>query len=360
MVSVGRHKNIQLLSYSEVKSISGYVGNFKAKIQRYPRYIEEEKCTGCGKCAQACPVDTVNTFDVGISTRKAAYRHSAQAVPGAYVIEKQGIAPCRDACPTDQRAQGYIALLRQKRYADAYWAIRREHPFPSVCGRVCNHACEDACSRGIFDSPVNIMGIKRFISDWAFEHRSELAFTQDKSLIGSPFKSDPKPTGKKIAIIGAGPAGLTAALDLVRLGHKVTAYDSSPVAGGMMRVGIPPHRLPHKYLDWEIQQILEEGVELELNTRVDDIASLLDNGYDAALIASGAHIAKKLPIRNSNHPDNLLSLDILRNACLGKSHDLAGKKVVILGGGNVRVRHCPYSAASRCVRSTASMSRNPR
>jgi len=335
MVSVGRHKNIQLLSYSEVKSISGYVGNFKAKIERYPRYIDEEKCTGCGKCAQACPVDTVNTFDFGISTRKAAYRHSAQAVPGAFVIEKKGIAPCRDACPTDQRAQGYIALLRRRRYADAYWAIRREHPFPSVCGRVCNHACEDACSRGNYDEPVNIMGLKRFISDWAYEHRSEIAYMQDKSLVGSPFKSDPKPTGKKIAIIGAGPAGLTAALDLVRLGHKVTVYDSLPIAGGMMRVGIPPHRLPHEYLDWEIQQILDEGVELVLNTWVDDIASLLENGYDAALIATGAHVANKLPIRNSNHPDNLMSLDILRKACLGEGHDVAGKKVVVLGGGNV-------------------------
>jgi heterodisulfide reductase subunit A len=267
--------------------------------------------------------------------RKAAYRHSAQAVPGAYAIEKKGVAPCRSACPTDQRVQGYIALIRKKRYTDAYWAIRREHPFPSVCGRVCNHRCEDACSRGKYDEPVNIMGLKRFVSDWAFAHRDEFPNMRDKSIIGTPFKHHPSPTGKKVAVIGAGPAGLTASLDLVRLGYRVTVMDALPIAGGMMRVGIPPHRLPSEMLDWEIQQIIDEGVELRLNTWVDDIPGLLENGYDAVLIATGAHQAKKIPIRNSNHPDNWLSLNVLRKVCLGEKIDLTGKRVIVLGGGNV-------------------------
>jgi len=334
-VSVGRHENITLLSYSEVESVSGYVGNFNIRVRRKPRYIDETQCTGCGKCAEACPVEVSNPFDVGLSTRKAAYRFSAQSVPGAYTIQKLGIAPCRSACPTDQRAQGYIALIRQKRYADAYWAIRREHPFPSVCGRVCNHRCEDACSRTKVDEAVNIMGLKRFVSDWAFEHRNELPSMRDKSLVGTPFQHHHPPTGKKVAIIGAGPAGLTSALDLVRLGHGVTVFDSLPVAGGMMRVGIPPHRLPTEMLDWEIQQIIDEGVDLRLNTWVDDVPALLDNGYHAVLIATGAHQAKKLPIRNSNHPDNWLSLKLLRSATLGEKITLTGKKVIVLGGGNV-------------------------
>ena len=335
MVSVGRHENISLLSYSEVESVSGYVGNYQVRVRRKARFVDEAKCTGCGKCAEACPVEVTNNFDLNLSIRKATYRHSAQAVPGAYVIEKRGIAPCRAACPTDQRAQGYIALIKQKRYADAYWAIRREHPFPSVCGRVCNHRCEDACSRGKYDEPVNIMGLKRFVADWAFEHRDELPNLRDKSLVGTPFSHAPTPTGKKVAIIGAGPAGMTAALDLVRIGHQATVFDSLPIAGGMMRVGIPPHRMPIEYLDWEIKQILDEGVKLQLNTWVDDIPALIDNGYHAVLIATGAHQAKKLPIRNSNHPDNWMSLDVLRRACLGEKIDLAGKKVAVLGGGNV-------------------------
>ena len=342
MVSVGRHENIHLLSYSEVESVSGYVGNFNIRVHRKARYIDEDNCTGCGKCAEVCPIDVANPFDLGLSTRKAAYRHSAQSVPNAYTIQKMGIAPCRNACPTDQRAQGYIALIHQKRYADAYWAIRREHPFPSVCGRVCNHRCEDACNRGKYDQPVNIMGLKRFASDWAYSHRDELPNMRDKSIVGTPFAHHPTPTGKKIAVIGAGPAGLTAALDLVRLGYAVSVFDSLPVAGGMMRVGIPPHRLPTELLDWEIQQILDEGVELRLNTRIDDVPGLLENSaaqlggpYHAVLLATGAHKAKKIPIRNSNHPDNWYSLDLLRRVSLGENIGLRGRKVAVLGGGNV-------------------------
>jgi heterodisulfide reductase subunit A len=334
-VSVGRHPNIKLLSTSEVESVSGYVGNYNVRVRRKARYVDEETCSGCGKCADVCPIDVVNKFDVGLSMRKAAYRNSAQAVPGAYAIEKRGVAPCRAACPTDQRAQGYIALLHQRRYADAYWAIRREHPFPSVCGRVCNHPCEDACTRGQVDKPVSIMALKRFVADWAYAHRDELPSMRDKSVVGTPFQHHHPPSGKKVAIIGAGPAGLTAGLDLVRLGHKATIFDSLPVAGGMMRVGIPPHRLPYERLDWEVQQILDEGVELRLNTRVNDIPGLFDKGYDSVIIATGAHSAQKLDIPGSDHPDNWLSLDLLKRACLGEPLNLHGRDIVILGAGDV-------------------------
>jgi len=335
MVSVGRQKNIKLLSYSEIESVSGYVGNFEVRVRRKPRYIDESKCTGCGNCASVCPIEVTSVFDLGLSTRRAVYRHSPQAVPSAYTIEKRGIAPCRNACPTDQRAQGYIALVRQGRFADAYWAIRREHPFPSVCGRVCNHRCEDACTRGSYDQPVNIMALKRFVADWAFDHRDQLPAQRAKSLTGTPFAAHPTASGKKIAIIGAGPAGLTTALDLVRLGHQTTVFDSLPVAGGMMRVGIPPHRMPVELLEWEIQQILDEGVQLRLNTWVDDIPALLDQGYHAVLIATGAHQAKKIPIRNSNHPDNWLSLNLLRRVAQGEAIDLRERSVIVMGGGNV-------------------------
>jgi len=335
MVSVGRHENISLLSYSEVEKVSGYVGNYQVTVRRKARFVDESLCTGCGKCAEVCPVDVINTFDKGLSIRKATYRHSAQAVPGAYVIEKRGIAPCRAACPTDQRAQGYIALIKQKRYADAYWAIRREHPFPSVCGRVCNRRCEEQCSRGMYDEPVSIMKLKWFVADWAFAHRNELPNMRDKSLVGTPFDHKPTPTGKNVAIIGAGPAGMTAALDLTRIGHHATVFDSLPIAGGMMRVGIPPHRLPYDRLDWEIQQIIDEGVEMRLSTRIYDIPGLIEQGYDAVVIATGAHSAWKLNIPGAEHPDNWLSLDLLRRACLGEKIDLSGRDIAVIGAGDV-------------------------
>ncbi len=335
MTSVGRHENISLLSYSEVENVSGYVGNYQVRVRRKARFVDEAKCTGCGKCAEVCPVEVSNSFDLGLSKRKATYRHSAQAVPGAYVIEKKGIAPCRAACPTDQRAQGYIALIKQKRYADAYWAIRREHPFPSVCGRVCNRRCEEQCSRGLYDEPVSIMKLKWFVADWAYAHRDELLNMRDKSLVGTPFSHTPTPTGKKVAIIGAGPAGMTAALDLVRIGHQATVFDSLPIAGGMMRVGIPPHRLPYDRLEWEIQQIIDEGVDMRLSTRVDDIPGLFDQGYEAVVIATGAHSAWKLNIPGTEHPDNWLSLDLLRRACLGEKIDLSGRDIAVIGAGDV-------------------------
>ena len=156
-----------------------------------------------------------------------------------------------------------------------------------------------------------------------------------------------------MAIIGAGPAGLTAGLDLVRLGHKVKIFDALPVAGGMIRVGIPPHRLPYERMDWEIQQVLDEGVELQLNTRIDDVPGLLrksdstgrpDGGpYDAVLIATGAHVAKKVDIPGNEHPDNWLSLDFLKKVCLGNPPDLSGRKVAVIGGGNVAL-DCARSA----------------
>jgi heterodisulfide reductase subunit A len=356
MVSVGRHPKIKLLTYTEIESVSGYVGNYLVRVRRKPRYVDEAKCTGCGNCASACPIEVSNEFDHGLSMRKAAYRFSAQAVPGAFAIDKKGMAPCRAACPTDQRAQGYIALVKQKRFADAYWAIRREHPFPSVCGRVCNRNCEAACSRGKVDEPVNVMGIKRFVADWAYEHRDELPNMRNKSIVGTPFQHEPKPTGKRVAVIGAGPAGLTVALDLVRLGHKVKVFDAQPKPGGMIRVGIPPHRLPYEMLEWEIKQILDEGVELQLNTWIDDIPGLLKTRkmggpYHAVLIATGAHVAKKVDIPGKDHPDNWLSLPFLKQVCLGTPPDLTGKRIAVIGGGNVAL-DCARSAvrvgASEC------------
>lgn len=326
LLEVVKHPLITVWTNTRVNRIGGEAGRFHVELLQRPRYVDLTRCTACGDCIAVCPITVPGT------NHKAIY---LDGQPGCVAIDKLGIAPCREACPTSQRAQGYIALIRQKRYADAYWAIRREHPFPSVCGRVCNHRCEEACTRGRYDEPVNIMGLKRFVADWAYAHRDELANMRDKSLVGTPFQHQPKPTGKKVAIIGAGPAGLTAALDLVRLGHAVTVFDVLPVAGGMMRVGIPPHRLPAELLDWEIQQIVDEGVELKLNTWVDDIPGLLGKGYHAVLIATGTHVAKKLPIKNSDHPDNWLSLDVLRRVRLGEKIELGGKRVVVLGGGNV-------------------------
>ncbi|MDY7079219.1 MAG: FAD-dependent oxidoreductase [Chloroflexota bacterium] len=332
MMDAGRHPNITLLSYSEVEDVSGYVGNFEVKVRRKPRYVLEDKCTSCGLCLDVCPISVNDEFNEGLATHPAIYRAFAQAIPSTYVIDKQGVAPCRDACPTGQRAQGYIALIREGRFADAYRTIKEDNPFPAVCGRVCNHVCEDACSRGKVDEPVSIMRLKRFAADWAFAHPEEVAAAFKPKI--EELDKKVEATGKKVAIVGSGPAGLTVAQDLKLKGHDVTVFESLPVAGGMMRVGIPEYRLPREMLQREIEEIIDLGVELKLNTHVEDVAALKDE-YEAVFVAIGAHDDTKLRVPGVDLPQMLGANDFLRDASLERYPDLMGKKVIVLGGGDV-------------------------
>ena len=340
LVECGRHLNIEVLTYAELYSVEGEPGNFTARVIKKPRYVVVDECTGCGDCAVACPIIRSDLFNVGMSERRAAYKLYPQAIPNAFVIEKRGRAPCRDACPINQRAQGYIALIREGRFADAYRTIREENPFPSICGRVCNHECEDACSRGQVDEPVNIMRLKRFVADWAMAHPEEIA---DCGLQIADRNVQPS-TGKQVAIVGAGPAGLTCAQDIALAGHAVTVFEALPVAGGMMRVGIPSYRMPYDLVQQEIDDVLALGVELELNHRVDDATAFLSDGYDAVFVAVGAHQGVRLPIPGADLPQVTMATDFLRQAALQETlevfrdfQSLEGKRVLVLGGGNVAI-----------------------
>ena len=340
LVETGRHLNVDIMTMSEVESIKGEAGNFTVTLKRKARYVDVDKCTGCGDCASACPIPLPDHFNLGLSERQAAYRLYPQAIPNAFALEKAGTAPCRDACPIDQRAQGYIALIRDGRFADAYRTIKEENPFPSICGRVCNHRCEDACNRGKVDEPLNIMGLKRFVADWAATHPKEIEAVMPK--IEAEFN------GKRVAIVGAGPAGLTAALDLTGMGYETTVFEAQPVAGGMMRVGVPGYRLPHDVVQREIDEIVAAGVDLRLEHPVDDMAGLLEEGFGAVLVAIGAHEGVLLPIPGVNSPDVHMATDYLRVASLGQALDVAGKRVLVIGGGNVAV-----DAAQTAVRTGA-------
>ncbi|MDY7079310.1 MAG: FAD-dependent oxidoreductase [Chloroflexota bacterium] len=333
LVECGRHLNVEVMTYAELESVVGEPGNFTARVRQKPRYVVVDECTGCGDCAAVCPITRSDLFNVGLSERQAVYRLYPQAIPNAYVIEKHGRAPCRDACPTGQRAQGYIALIREGRFADAYRAIKEDNPFPAVCGRVCNHVCEDACSRGKVDEPVSIMALKRFVTDWAFEHPEEVAEAFRPKIEDE--EQAPEPTGKRVAIVGSGPAGLTVAQDLKLKGHAVTVLEALPVAGGMMRVGIPAYRLPYDLLQREIDEIVSLGIDLKLNTRVDDVVALKDDGYDAVFVGIGAHAEAPLRVTGVDLPQVLSAVEFLRDASLERYPDLMGKNVIVLGGGDV-------------------------
>jgi heterodisulfide reductase subunit A-like polyferredoxin len=324
---VNAHPNIRMLMCSTVESIEGEPGAFKARIVRSPRYVDEKQCTSCGDCAKVCPVRVPSEPDEGVALRSAIYKPFPQAIPSAYVVGKQGTAPCRDACPAGQRAQGYVALIHAGRYADAYRTIRLENPFPSICGRVCNHVCETACTRGDVDAPISIASLKRFVADWAVAHPEEV--------------SEPAPVAatetKRVAIIGSGPAGMTAALDLVRQGFPAAVFEALPVAGGMMRVGVPRHRLPPEVVQGEIDSIVAQGVDLRLNSPVADAEGLLSDGFDAVFVAVGAHRGIRLPLSGADGPDVLMATELLRDAALDKAPTFNGRRVLVLGGGNVAV-----------------------
>jgi heterodisulfide reductase subunit A-like polyferredoxin len=325
LVETAAHLNIELLTDSELVKLDGEAGHFTATVYTHPRYIDVEKCTGCGECADVCPVIIPGHFDEGLAQQRAAHKLYPQAAPNAYAIEKRGIAPCRDACPAGQRAQGYIALIHEGRYHDALRVIREDNPFPGICGRICNHRCEEACNRNLVDDPINIHALKRFVTAKVYAEE----------------RVPPEPCeikyDQRVAVIGAGPCGLTAAQDLCMAGYPVTVFEALPVAGGMLRVGVPEYRLPSWIVDREVQDIVDLGVELRLNTQVDNLDDLFDQGFSAVLIAVGAHEGIRLPIPGTNLEGVLINTAFLRDVRLDNAPDIAGKRVLVLGGGNVAI-----------------------
>ncbi len=324
MTTVGQHPNIKLLSYSEVEDVSGYVGNFQAKIKRNARYIDESKCTSCGECVQVCPIEVKSEFDEGLGKRKAVYIPFPQAVPNKYTIDKKGYPPCRVACPAGVNAQGYVALISQGKFKEALEVVRRTMPFAAVCGRVCTHPCQLDCERGTVDEPIAIASLKRFIADYEAKTGPEKA---------TPIQRTKE---EKVAIVGSGPAGFACAYDLVREGYPVTVFEAMPEAGGLLRYGIPEYRLPKNILDGEINYIKEIGVEIKTSAPVKDISALFERGYRAVFLATGAPTSMKMGIAGEDIAGVIHALDFLRQVNSGAKVSL-GKRVAVIGGGNAAI-----------------------
>jgi heterodisulfide reductase subunit A len=329
MVDVAQHPNIHLFSYSQVVGLSGYIGNYSVTIRRNPRYIREGICTGCGECTKACPVSMPSEWDENLSERKAVYRAFPQAVPITFCIDKKDRAPCVQTCPAHVNVQGYIQLIRQKKYDAAVRLIMERIPLPGVLGRVCPHPCELECRRKDVDAAVAIRDLKRFAADqidW-------------ETLAVPPIEEKPQ----SVAIIGSGPAGLTVAHDLRLKGYAVTLFEALPVLGGMLRVGIPDYRLPPDLLDREIGYILRLGVTVETGKwlgRDFSLHDLKNRGFSAIFLGIGAHQGMKLHIPGESDADGVMdAVQFLRQANMNPKSfsDVKGRHVVVVGGGNVAI-----------------------
>jgi heterodisulfide reductase subunit A-like polyferredoxin len=323
LVEFMRDHNIDVYTMSEVTALEGEAGNFTATVRQRPRYVDIDKCTACGDCSTVCPVEVVSSFDAGFGIRKAIDRVYAQATPNAAVIDKRGRAPCSSACPIDTSVQGYVALIAAGRFKEAADLIRSENPLPSVCGRVCFHPCEAVCNRGELDAPLDIRALKRFALE---QHPSCEAPDHIQS------------SGKSVAIIGGGPAGLSAAHSMALAGHGVTVFESLSVLGGMLAVGIPDFRLPPEILEQDISFIRSLGVDFKTGTRVgeDVSAEQIRTQFDALFVATGAHTSLKLNVPGEDSRGVMHGVDFLRKVALHEPTEIRGQ-VVIVGGGNTAI-----------------------
>jgi NADH-quinone oxidoreductase subunit F len=295
----------------------------KGKMGDIERLEKLAKTTGAaslcalGKTAPSPVLSTLRYF------RHEYEEHIKKHYCRAGVCKQLVKSPCQNSCPAGIDVPRYIRAVGDGKYGEAVAVIREKIPFPAICGYVCVHFCEAKCRRGELEEPIAIRELKRFAAD-----HDNGEWKQNVKVAS--------PTGKKVAIIGSGPAGLTAAYYSAVLGHDVTVFEALPKAGGMMRVGIPTYRLPAEVLDREIKEIENIGAKIKTNSRIDSLDELFAQGYDAIFVSVGAHQGTSMGIEGETTPKIVDGIDFLREVNLGKEVKV-GEKVLVVGGGNVAI-----------------------
>ncbi len=274
----------------------------------FDRPLQDSGCRFCGACVEVCPTGA-------LMDTEAAFKPDCEW--------EEVAVPCKHACPAGINVPLYVYLAGEGKFQESLAIVREKVPFPGVLGRVCIHPCEEACRRSALNDPISIKFLKRFVAD------RDYGFWKPRS------RKLP-PTGKKVAIVGSGPAGLTAGYYLAKAGHTVTVFEQFSKAGGMMRVGIPDYRLPPAVLDSEIDVIKEAGVDIKLNNKIESVDGLFDQGYQAVFLAVGAHRGQSLGVEGDNLPGVYDGASFLRDVNLGVKVNV-GNKVAVIGGGNVAI-----------------------
>ena len=331
MAATIHHPNITGLTCSRVDGIRRTAdGRFHASVTRKARFVDEAACTGCSLCETACTVAVPDQFNAHLVGRRAAYIAFPQAVPKKAVIDRAGSSPCSYACPAGIQAHGYVSLIRSGEYEKAYRLVLEATPLVGTLGRACYAPCELECTRGSLEGTLPIRRLKRFIADV----HDEQAAPGDGHDGGLSVSVAP-PNGKRIAIVGSGPTGLTAAWHLARSGYAVRIFEAARVPGGFLRLAIPSYRLPIAIVERDIDNVRAIGVEIVTGSPVSDLAALHADGFDAVLVATGTHRSANLGVPGEDRLGVVAGIDFLRKVKLGQPMDLGGKRVVVVGGGNV-------------------------
>jgi NADPH-dependent glutamate synthase beta subunit-like oxidoreductase/NAD-dependent dihydropyrimidine dehydrogenase PreA subunit len=340
---VASHTLITLYTGAEVESIEGKRGDFNIQVVQHPRYVHDDLCTGCGRCQAECSANVTSLLRGQKMTHSAIHTPilGAKAVPSAYVIDKNGFSPCQVACPLGINVQGFVSLLAKDKTDKALALINEAAPLAGILGRVCTHPCEDSCNRGQVDNPVYIQALHRYAADNATEDIEYNCKFPAKSREG------------KIAIVGSGPAGLTAAWELTRRGYSPAVFESHGVIGGMLATGIPRFRLPREVREREIEAIRKLGIDVRTGITVGrdvTFAYLKERGYRAFFLAIGAQQNNKLNIAGEELEGVVDCMPLLLALNL-KVDTFVGRNVVVIGGGNAAIdaARAAYRSGSRKV-----------
>jgi NADPH-dependent glutamate synthase beta subunit-like oxidoreductase/NAD-dependent dihydropyrimidine dehydrogenase PreA subunit len=321
LIRIMRNPRINCIMPARVNGIKHNQQGFSISVTREQTFVDPDRCVLCGRCEEICPIVVGQD---GERSEKAICFDGRGSLPGRPLIDKRRAPLCRENCPLGVNVQGYIALARAGKYAEALALIRERNILPGVCGRICTHPCETDCRRGDLDDAVSVRAVKRFLSDWGEENPNDV-----------PPPQTPLKRNQQFAVIGSGPAGLAAAGEIARSGCRVTVFEKEKMAGGLLRYGIGSHRLPRRILDSELSYIENLGVEFALDQSMDFAADLdrLRDEFDGVIISTGSSKDRPLGVKGEDLDGVSGCLSFLGRFYRGQVAAQGGK-VAVIGDGN--------------------------